>query len=302
MWHLVKKYWDLLSGFIVGLALSFMAHFDCDTVRWMYSVIILMLVCIGLFRLIRQAIEKKKPKQVREHTPIDDAVDNLIALKAINLAQEPTKEGEKIGKLFTILWGGKNYIMKKLKELFDKYKGYLLTLLLGALTAVEHYGGFINQLCGGALMVNGVAVLPLVTLVLTILVGIVSNGYTKEQREKIIALFSKSSTNELVNAEIKKKLKDNTAKHTQFVKILSTKESEKANLNSELEGLKNTYYAKKAMYGMTPQLATEEDVLLAANAVRECESKIANKDAEIVEVQASVTNLETMINALRSNL
>lgn len=299
MWELVKKYWDLLSGFIVGLALSFMAHYDCEIVRQIYSIVILVLACMGLFRIIRQAVDKKKK---RKDTLIDTVVDNLTALKAINIAQEPTKEGEKIGKLFTTLWGGKNYIMKKLKELFDKYKGYLLTLFLGALTAVEHYGGFINQLCGGVLMIKGVEVLPLATLVLTILVGIVSNGYTKEQRDKIIALFSKSSTNELVNAEIKKQLKENSVKHSQFVKILATKESEKANLNSELEGLKNTYYAKKEMFGMTPQLATEEDVLLAFNAVRECESKIANKDAEIEEVQTTITNLETMINALRSKL
>ena len=299
MWELVKKYWDLLSGFIVGLALCFMAHYDSEMVRQIYSIVILVLACMGLFRLIRQAVDKKKK---RKDTLIDVVVDNLTAVKAINLAQEPTKEGEKIRNLFTTLWGGKNYIMKKLKTLFDKYKGYLLTIVMGALTFVEAYGGFINQLCGGVLMVNGVAVLPAVTLVLTIVFGIISDGHTKEQIEKIKALFSKSSTNELVNAEIKKKLKDNSAKHTQFVKILSTKESEKANLISELEGLKNTYYAKKEMFGMTPQLATEDDVLLAHTAVRECESKITSKDAEIAEVQATVSNLETMINALRSKL
>ena len=98
------------------------------------------------------------------------------------------------------------------------------------------------------------------------------------------------------------KFKDNTAKHTQFAKIVSTKESDLANLNSELEGLRNTYFAKKEMYSMTPQLATADDVNIAANAVRECESKIANKQAEIDECKATLSTIETTINALRSKL
>lgn len=299
MWDLVKKYWDLLSGFIVGLGLSFIAHFNSETMRMIYSVIILVLFSIGLFRLVRQAIDKGIKKR-REHNLLDNVVDNQIAVKAIQFAQNPTKVGEKIRKLFMTL-GGKN-IMKKIKELFDKYKGYLLTVLLGVLTAVENYGGYINALCGGVLMINGVAVLPIVTLVCTIVVGCLSNKYTKGQIEKIKALFAKSSTNELVKAEIKKNLKDNTVKHTQFIKIQATKETELENLKSELESLKNTYNAKVEMYRMIPQLATDEDVQLALNAVNECSQKIANKESEIREVKSSVTNLETMIGALKSQL
>lgn len=303
MWDLVKKYWDLLSGFLVGTALSFMAHSDIEKVRFIYSVIILLLVCMGLFRFIRQAVEKgvKKKRESRQHSLLDVMVDNQIAVKAIGFAQDPTKEGDKVGKLLKTLLGGKK-IMKKLKELFGKYKGYLLTVLLGILTAIETCGGYINQLCGGVLTINGVAVLPLATLVIAIIVGILSNGYSKDQVEKIKALFSKSSTNELVRAGIKKKLAESKANHTQFVKIQATKEAELANLQSELEGLKNTYFAQKEMYGMTPQLATEEDVLLAANAVRECEANIANKKVEIEETKTTISNLEATINALKSQL
>jgi hypothetical protein len=302
LWDLVKKYWDLFIGFIVGLALSIMSRSDNEIVRWVYSDILIVLASVGLFRFIRQAIDQERKKKQRERTMIDGVVDSLAVIKVINFAQEPTKEGNKIKKLFITLWGGKNYIMKKLKELFDKYKGYLLTVVLGVLTAVEQYGGFINQLFGGVLVFNGVAVLPVITLALTIVVGLLSNGYSKEQVEKIKALSSKSTTNELVAAEIKKQLKDNTTKHTQFVKIVSTKESELADLNSELEGHKNRYFAKKEMYGMTPQLATAEDVNIAANAVKECESKISNKEAELADARINVSNLEATINALKSKL
>lgn len=300
MWDLVKKYWDLLSGFIVGLGLSFIAHFNSDSVRQIYSVIILVLSCMGLFRFVRQSVEKWKKKR-RERNLLDDMVDSNIAVKAIRFAQNPTKAGEKIGKLITLLLGGK-HIMKKLKELFDKYKGYLLTVLLGVLTAVEHYGGYINELCGGVLMIKGVEVLPIVTLVCTVVVGCLSNKYTKAEVAEIKALFAKPITNESVKAEMKKSLKDKKAQLAQLVKTQTAKEVELESLNNELKSLENTYNAKVEMYRMIPQLATDSDVQVALNAVNVCKQKIANKESEVNEVKASVENLETMVNALKSQL
>ena len=304
MWDLVKKYWDLLVGLVVGLVLSITAHSNCEKVRLIYSIVILLLVCMGLFRFIRQAVEKgKKGKdESRGHTIVDSLLDNQIAVRAIGLAQEPTKEGEKLLKQSLKIMEVTKSIMKKLKELFDKYKGYLLTVVLGLLTALETYGGYINQLCGGVLTIKGVEVVPFVTLVLTVIVGILSNGFTKEQVEKIKALFSKSSATELVEEEIKKSLKANTEKRKQFAKILTTKETELANLKSEMESLTNTYNAKKEMYAMIPQLATEEDVMLAKNAVSECDVKINNKVAEIEETNTTIANLTASIEALKSKL
>lgn len=304
MWDLVKKYWDLVSGSLMCVALCVMSHFNIDTVQLIYSIIILFLLCIGAFRILRQSIEKSREKKVKERKSnlIDNMVDNQLAVKVVRIAQEPTKEGEKYGRLFISLWEETKGIMKKIRAFFDKYKGYLATIVLGLLTAVETYGGYINELCGGVLMVKGVPVLPFVTLILTVIIGILSNGFTKEQVEKIHALFSKSSTAELVQAEIKKSLKENAEKHKQFVKILATKEAELENLKSEREGLTNTYNAKKEMYVMIPQLATEEDVQLASNALCECNVKISAKEAEIEEVKTTISNLATTIGALKSQL
>ena len=200
------------------------------------------------------------------------------------------------------LWEVNKKIMKKLKTFFDKYKGYLLTIALGLLTLVEQYGGYINELCGGALVIGGVEVLPVITLVATIIVGLLSNGFTKEQWEKIKALFSKSTTNEMVKAEIKKTLKSKSEQLKQFNKILFTKENEHDNLNSELEKLNTTLQAKWEMYQMTPQLATDEDVKLAQNAVSACEKNIKDKEAEIEEVKKTIEDLTTAIGALKTQL
>jgi hypothetical protein len=281
-----------------------MAHFESEVVRLVYSCEILILACIGLFRIIRQALEKgtKKKGNGRKNSIIYNIVDKQLAVMATNIAQDPTKEGEKMSKLFITSLEVTKSIMKKVKAFFSKYKGYLLTVLLGILTAIETYGGFINQLFGGHMTIKGVEVLPFVTLLATMVVGLLSNGYSKEQLEKIKALFSKSSTAELVKAEIKKQLADNKTKHTQVLKILANNEAAFENLQSELESLKNTYFAKKEMYCMTPQLATEEDVVIAANAVKVCEDKIANKKIEIDEYKKTISNLEDTINALKSQL
>jgi chromosome segregation ATPase len=170
------------------------------------------------------------------------------------------------------------------------------------LTLVEDYGGYINQLCGGKLVLGGYEIIPIVTLVASVIVGIISNGFTKEQNEKIKALFSKSSTDELIQAEIKKTIKERSATLSQYNKILSTKEAELENLQSELETRENSYNAKKGMYTMTPQLATEEDVKLALNAVHETTEKIENKKVEIEECKETISNLTTTINALKSQL
>ena len=53
--------------------------------------------------------------------------------------------------------------IEKIKEFFDKFKGYLLTFLLGLLTIIEMCGGYINEMLGGVLTVNGIDLLPVIT-------------------------------------------------------------------------------------------------------------------------------------------
>lgn len=296
----IKKYWDLFGGAVTGIFLAVIAEFELETVQLYYSVLILMLICVGVFRLVRQEVEKKGEK--RKHNIIDDMVDGQKSVKALSLAQEPTKDGEKIGKFLIIIFGGVKKTMKNLKTFFSKFKGYILTAALAILTVIEMCGGFINSLFDGALVVNGIAVIPVITLVCTAVVGIISNGYTKEQAEKIKALFSKSTTNELVIEEIKKTIKEKTAQLAQFNKVLTTQNTELGAYESELETLNNALQAKKEMYAMIPQLATAEDVQLANNNVVNCQARINDKKAEIAKTEESIKNLTTMINALKNQL
>ncbi len=304
MIELLKKYWDIISGVGSGLFLAVIAKFKLESVQLYSSIIILILVGIGVFRTLKQAIDKYREKKAaeRKHTLIDSMVDGQKSIKAISLAQSPTSEGEKIGKLIIKLCEVFKRNMNKLKTFFDKFKGYMLTIALAVLTVVEMYGGYINDLLGDALTVGGIELIPLITFVCAIVVGIVSNGFTKEQLQQIKALFSKSTTNELIKKKIKNQLETNTEKLKQSNKTLATKQHELANLESELTKLNNNLEANIGMFEMTPQLATEEDVQVAQNAVKECETKISAKQAEIDETKVMIDNLSTTIAALKSQL
>lgn len=302
MWEVVKKYWDIFSGLIVGLALSIMAHSDNEIARLVYSDIVITLACIGLLRFIRQAIEREKKTKQRERTVLDGVVDSLPVIKVINFAHEPTKEGEKLGKIFINLMEGTKRIMKKIKEFFSKFKGIVLSIALGILTVIEMYGGFINEMLGDKFTINGIEILPLVTLACAVTVGIISDGWSKEQKEKINALFSKSTTDEMVHTEIKKKLKEDEQKLKDFKRIYASKQTELDNLNGELETKQNTLSAKIEMANMTPRLATDEDVKLAEIAVSDVKEKIAVKKQEVAEVEESISNLTTTIAALKNQV
>lgn len=308
MWQLIKRYWDIFSGILAGVAITIISKFDLYIIQLYYSIIILFLVSIGAFRIIKQSIEKqrskegkKKPKK-RKHNIIDDMVDTQTPVKAVSLAAEPAKEGEKLGNLLLDTMKGVRKTMKKLKLWFDKFKGFMLTIALAILTVVEMCGGFINDMWGNALTVNGVEVLPLITLGATVIVGCISNGFTKEQRDKIKALFAKSSTNELVLTEIKKTIKEDENKLKLWNKDLAFKENELETLEAQLVNAKNTHEAKKEMFKMVPQLASEADVQLAANEVVNLEAKIVEKKQEIDNVQKTIAKLTTEINALKTQL
>lgn len=298
--NFLKKYWDVISGILLGLIVAATTKFNSDQIQLIYSIVILILASIGCFRIIQQSIEKNK--KVKRSNIIDTLIDSQKPIKAISLAQDPSTEGQKTGEAILNLLGGVKHIMKKIKELFDKFKGFILALSLAALSIVELCGGFINELLGNTLVINGIKIIPLVTIVAATIVGCVSNGYTKEQRDKIKALFSKSTTNELVMAEIKKTLKENELKLKEFNKMLSTQENALANLESQLNTAKNTYNAKVEMFNMKPQLATNEDVQLAANEQSNIMTAINEKKQEISKTKASIEKITVTIGALKEQL
>lgn len=307
MIDLLKRNWDILSGLFTGLVITVASGFDIGVIQLTYSTLILMLVSIGLFRVVKQAIDKNKEqrnkrKKERQHNLIDEIVDTTTAVKAINLANKPTKEGERLGHLLIdIMKRGKRF-MKEIKTFLDKFKGFILAFALAALSILEQCGGYLNALCGDVLAVNGVELLPIVTLVLSVVVGCISNGFTKEQWQTIKNLFTKKPTNEIVKAEIKAKIKASEATLKDTNKLLVAQENELANLESQLLSAQTIHEARKEMFTMVPRLATAEEVQAAANEVVNVEAAIVEKQKEIDATKQKINVLTIDIRALKARL
>ena len=62
MKDLIKRYWDILGGTITGLFLSIIAKWKLDSIQLIYTEIILILVCIGLFKVLKNGIDNLKKR------------------------------------------------------------------------------------------------------------------------------------------------------------------------------------------------------------------------------------------------
>ena len=111
-----------------------------------------------------------------------------------------------------------------------------MSLSLMLLSIVEMCGGLINQLFDGKLTINGVEVLPIVTLVYAVVVGCLSNSFTKEQWNRIKELF-KNNKNDLIIDDIKKQLKEDKVKLTQLHKSKEEKEKEFEEIDNVVENI-----------------------------------------------------------------
>lgn len=296
----IKQYWDIIGGILISLSVSVAANFELRIIQLCYSMVILMIVCIGILRVFKQEMDKRYHNE-RKPNVVDTIIDTQKPVKALSIAQVPTQEGEILGRKIIKLWEVMTPIMEKLKAFFSKFKGYMLTATLAILTILEMCGGFINDIFGGTLVINGVEILPIVTLVCTAVVGILSNGYSKEQMDKIKSAIKAPNTNEYVKNEIKKAIKEKSAELSQYTKTLEVYRRELADLEFKLENALNTVQAKREMFNMVPQLATDADVQNAEHEVNACRVEIANKSTEIRRVEDHIKTTTTTLNALKTH-
>ena len=121
MIDLLKRYWDVFSGVIVGLLYSFIVQWELYKIQLAYSIIILILVIIGFFRFFIKTNIKHKDL-------IDRSLETQRFTKAIHIAENPSQEGEELGQLvLETIHGGKK-VMKKIKNFFKRVWGNKFTL------------------------------------------------------------------------------------------------------------------------------------------------------------------------------
>lgn len=293
---LLKKYWDIIGGSVIGISLAIAVNFKVEEMQLIYSIVILILTLIGLLRILKQ--------NKRRHNFIDDLVDVQKPIKAFNVAQDPTKQGEELGEIIIKTIKRSKNSMEKIKEFFSRFKGYLLTFLLGLLTIIEMCGGYINEMLGGVLTVNGIDLLPVITLVASLIVGILSNGFTKEQwcNIKKLVAASKSPTNDLVKKEINSQVKQLQDLNKEYEKEIAALEKEKAIVEKEVLKAKNTYEAKAQLNKEFPQITTSSDVEVAREALNKVELDLTTANSKIEELQKKIDVNKLTISTLKSRL
>lgn len=294
---ILKKYWDIIGGSATGITLSFLAKFELNQVQLVYSVIILMLVCIGVFRIIKQAIDKRLE---RKKNLIDDLVDFQKPIKAIHIAENPIQDGEELGELIVSAIKEKK-VMKKLKAFFEKFKGYILTFAVALLGVIEAFGGFINDWFGDKLIINGINIVSVVALVCAIVIGCISNGFTREQYIKIKEVITNPNNKELVE-EIKSQIKINEAKLKEINKELSNKEHELLLLDNQRSIVKKSYDAKKQLSNVITNDEIKKELQDLYNQLNNFDAQKLNLDGAIGELKTKIKIIESTINVLKQQL
>lgn len=304
MWNLIKKYIDIFGGIILSILLTIIARFKLEKIQLMYSVIILMLVCIGICSVVKKTANNriKTPKKERKKNIIDKLVNSRKEVKAVNIAQNPLQEGEELYIAMKKSRKDIRKVMKKLKKFFDKFKGWILSISLLVVSLISEYGGFIEKIFNGKLIIKGVNMISLIALICAVVVGLLSDTHTSEQIKKIKELFAKKPSNEIVKEELKNQLKLNETSRKNLEKQIETNNLTIDTFNQELEQAKNVYNAKIEMLNMTPKLATEEDVQNALSKVNEIEGKIAKVKNDIIELDKKLFDVNTLITALKNRL
>lgn len=202
MINFIKKYLDVILGILFALIMSFATGFNSERISSISSLIVFILVSIGLFKVIRDRKNVLPSRGI-----VDKIVDSQKPVKAGILAEHPTKIGEELGKGLINMVKGVKIMWSTIKKFFDKYKGYILTILLGVLGLLAENLDFIYKIFDGKLIVNGYNVISIALTILAIIVGLMSNSLTSSDNKLIKKIVKSKCSNKedikaLVNAAL----------------------------------------------------------------------------------------------------
>ena len=182
MLKIIKKYWDILGGTISGIILSIVVHWELVKIQLIYSVIILILVLIGLFKvmLLKYNEVHGSKEKIDHHNAIDKLVDNQKPIKAIRFSQHPTKDGEELGNLIIETTKGSKQMLKWVK----KNKGALVSCLLALLGLLELIFNWLGTYLPFELGFNVVGIL---ITTIGIVISVLTTGFGSVQFKEAIA-------------------------------------------------------------------------------------------------------------------
>lgn len=302
MLNLIKKYWDLFSGTILGLMLSAFVSFKIEKIQLIYSVIILVLLCIGLFKVVKNSVTKSMK---RKKIMIDRIVENQKPMKAIIMAQNPTKQGEELAEVLIDTMKGGKIIMKKIKDVFiwiGKYYQQLIGLIgaLGYAVLVtimliyDKFGFILNRLpqtfawqLGSKIAIGALSTIAVIFSVRNQVkwVGLGSLDTARKYLEELANSNSKKLS-PTAKSSLKKALKTCKKTLADYKKDLETKQHNKTKLETQISDLKELI---KLGVGSNEEL---QDV---SNSLATQKVYIADLETKINDLQSQIDKYENIL-------
>lgn len=294
MKDLIKRYWDIFGGVITSLFISLITRWKLDSIQLISSEIVLTLLCMGLFKVIKLRIDEKN---LRKKLALDKVVDNQRPIRAIKLAENPTKTGEELAKVLIDTMKGGKKLMKKIKNLFVWIRKYWQQLL-GFISVVGEYAlyvyaivndklGFIlNHLPEGAgwQIAGKIGIGVLVTLVVVLQIRNMAKWCgvgTIEQATKYIESKKEQAKEKLspnAKENIKKALKEYKAKLKEVVKHINDVKGKIEEFNGKISSMKELLQLGLGDNGQYHELISNRDRLKSELAQVEVEETHLNQE------------------------
>lgn len=169
----IKEHLDLLFGTFIGLISAILVRWELNSVQLISSVIILILVLTGLFKVGFSYNFKK-------HDPINKVVENQRPMKAIKIAQNPTQIGEELGELIIETTKGSKKMIKWIKN----NKGALVSWLVAVIGLLELIFNWLGEFLP---LEIGFNIIGVIITIIGLIVATLTTGFGSIQFKEALA-------------------------------------------------------------------------------------------------------------------
>ena len=194
-----------------------------------YSIILLILVIIGLFRFFFKKNDSKKEKDI-----IDKTLERHRITKAIHIAENPCQEGEELGELVIETINGGKQIMKWI----SKNKGAIISTLIFIIAVLE---GVFNFLCQYLPFDLGFNVISIALTVAGGAVGAFTSGFGSVKFKELIAQVKDQLNGDTTDLSDIESIKYLERQITIYEKSTQSVENEIEKLNKEYSNAISDY-------------------------------------------------------------
>lgn len=294
MFKIIKEYWDIFGGTIFAFLITLLAKFELNTIQLIYSILILWLLCVGALRLVKPKKDKRKKPNL-----VDEVVDHQKPMQALNLAENPTEQGEKLYYLSIKTLEGARKTMEKIKKIFkwlwtykEQVVGLLGTFIYACMTAymfiLDKFGWLLKYFPQTQGWEIGVKIVVGIGATIAIVVS-------ARNQIKWVGVGSLSTAidylQEKANQLVGGLSKENRAK---LHSILSTA---KKSLNQSKKVLNS---AQNSFNTLQAKIKSQKDFIAALSKTSIDQSVITSETAELGTLQSQLTTVENELVAAKA--